>query len=143
VIVGIGHSLKADDYVGSLIAKDLKKYDGKNRFRVIDAEDMPENFLGLIDSMNPALVVVIDSLEAGLFPGAVRLVSVEETSYPFFSTHGIPIKVLLGSLGTIPRLFLLGVQSKTHEFGESISSEVQDARRVIVSELSEIMELLK
>jgi hydrogenase maturation protease len=74
VVIGLGHPLKGDDYVGSLIAKDLRKRIKSSAVvLIVDAEGSPENVINVLNDNNPGLVVLIDAVEAGLEPGSISL----------------------------------------------------------------------
>ncbi len=140
VIVGVGHPLRADDYVGSLIAKDLAAAsENKGRIRIVDAEDSPENLLRLIWSTNPKLVLIIDALDSGNPPGSVVLIDIRETSYPYFATHNIPMRILFHTAPEIPKTLLLGIQPASREIGEPLSVEVEKARMLVAKELQKIL----
>ena len=144
VVIGLGHPLKGDDYVGSLIVKDLKKRI-KNcpGIVLVDAEDSPENVLNVLNDTRPRLVVLIDSVESGLEPGAVTLMDLSETTYPFFGTHSAPLKVLLELAPEIPKTVLLGIQPASYEIGEPLSREVSTAEAEIVMELGGLLQKAK
>ncbi len=143
VIIGIGHPLKSDDYVGSLIAKDLIKDPRTNeRITIIDAENSPENVLHLLWERRPKLVMIIDSLETGLAPGTITLADLDDTTYPYFSTHNIPVRVLFETTPEIHRVVILGIQPGSREFGEPLSREVENARTMVVRELRSIVTLM-
>jgi hydrogenase 3 maturation protease len=144
VVIGLGHPLKGDDYVGSLIAKDLRK-----RIRntpgvvIVDAEDSPENVLRVLNQEKPRLVVLIDSVEAGLEPGSVTLMDLSDTTYPYFGSHNMPLKVLLEMSPEILKTVLLGVQPSSYGIGGPLSTEVAHAEAEIVIELGSIFEKMK
>ncbi len=141
ILVGVGHPLRADDYVGSLVAKDLTRKPGaRSGVTIIDAENSPENILHILWNTKPRLVVVVDSIEAGLSPGSIVLVDLDQTTYPYFSTHNIPMKLLLEAAPGIRRTVLLGIQPASHEVGEPLSHEVENARSMVVRELLKLME---
>jgi len=140
VILGVGHPLRGDDYAGSLIAKDLLRNPGSGgRVTVIDAENSPESVLRVLWNTKPRLVVIVDSMEAGLAPGSITLVDLDQTTYPYFSTHNIPMKVLLEAAPGIPQTMLLGIQPTSHEIGEPLSKDAKIARSTIVRELRKIV----
>ncbi len=143
ILVGVGHPLRADDYVGSLVAKDLARRPGtRSGVTIIDAENSPENILHILWKTKPRLVVVVDSVEAGLSPGSIILVDLDQTTYPYFSTHNIPMKLLLEAAPGINRTVLLGIQPASHEVGEPLSHEVEDARSMVVRELRGLIEVV-
>lgn len=140
IVIGVGHPLKADDYVGSLIAKDLRKIvTASGKVEIVDAEHSPENFVKIIERRKPSLVLFIDSLEAELPPGSIKLVDVNTTAYPFFSSHGIPLKLIAQSISSETRVVLLGIQPKCHDIAGTLSTEVRLARSEVVRELSWII----
>jgi hydrogenase 3 maturation protease len=144
VIIGLGHPLKSDDYVGSLVVKDLKrKIKSGPRVRIVDAEDSPENVISILNDTRPRLVVLIDAVDSGLEPGSVTLLDLSDTTYPFFGTHSIPLKVLLAMAPEIPKTVLLGIQPASFETGAPLSREVAQAEAEIEMELEEILEKMK
>jgi len=144
VVIGLGHPLKGDDYVGSLVAKDLKKrIKSSTGVVIIDAENSPENVISVVNQNSPGLVVLIDAVEAGLEPGSVTLMDLSDTTYPFFGSHSMPLKVLLQMGPEIPKTILLGVQPSSYEIGEPLSREVAQAEADIVMELGSLLQKMK
>jgi hydrogenase maturation protease len=129
-LVGVGHPLRGDDYVGSFAVKAVMEAtegslpDGVYLF---DAEDNVEAVITRLARLGLKYVIFIDACEMGLKAGEKRLVSVTETSYPFFTTHGIPLRVLAERLLSESEVLVLAIQPKRTEFGFSLSPEIQDA----------------
>ena len=129
-LVGMGHPLRGDDYVGSYAAKVIiEARDGTlpDGFYVFDAEDYVEGLITRLARLGLKHVIFIDACEMGLRPGETSLLSVAETSYPFFTTHGIPLRVLAERLLPESEVWVLAIQPKRIEFGEGLSPEIQDA----------------
>lgn len=128
-IIGVGNSMKGDDFAGSLVAKKLMNISNQavHRSLVLDAEDAPENFTEEIRAFKADTVIFIDSTVMGTPPGTVRLVSLDETEYPYFSTHNVPLKLLGTVMGDVESAFLIGIEPRTTEFGEQMSAEVKAA----------------
>jgi len=129
-LVGIGHPFRGDDYVGSYVAKEIIKAKGRRlsyRVYVFDAEEDVERVITRISRINPKQVIFIDACEMGLRPAETKLMPVDETSYPFFTTHGIPLKVLADQLLMGCKVWVLAIQPKDTGFGEELSPEIQDA----------------
>jgi hydrogenase maturation protease len=127
-IVGVGQPMRADDYVGSYTAKAvLEATDGAlpEGAYLFDAEDSVEFLVGALAKLKLRHVIFIDACEMGLPAGEASLLSVEETSYPFFTTHGIPLKVLAERLLSESQVWVLAIQPKETQFGEALSREVQ------------------
>jgi hydrogenase 3 maturation protease len=144
VVIGLGHPLKGDDYVGSLVAKDLRRRIKRgSNIRIVDAEDSPENVLNVLQELRPGLVVLVDSLEAGLEPGSISLMDLSETTYPFFGTHSIPLKVLLQAVPEISKIVLLGIEPASYDIGVPLSKEAANAEAEVVLELGNILEKMR
>jgi hydrogenase 3 maturation protease len=129
VIIGVGNSLRGDDFAGSLVAKKLMSRSSQavHRPLILDAEDAPENFTEEIRAFGPNAVVFIDSAVMGCPPGTIRMIPLNETRYPYFSTHNLPLRLLAAVMGDVESLFLIGIEPKTTEFGEQMSEDVKAA----------------
>lgn len=144
VIVGLGQQFKGDDYVGSQIAKDLRRtVKTRQQVVIVDAEGSPENITKLLEEHRPRLLILIDAIDAGLQPGSISLIDISESTYPFFGTHSLPLKVLLEMSPEIPKTVLLGIQPASYEFGVPLSSEVAMAETQVVMELGSLIEKLR
>jgi hydrogenase 3 maturation protease len=129
VIIGVGNSMRGDDFAGSLVAKKLMSRfsQGTHRLLVLDAEDSPENFTKEVRAFQPDTVVFIDSAAMGCPPGTIRMLPLNETGYPYFSTHNLPLRLLAAVMGDVESLFLVGIEPRTTEFGEQMSEDVKAA----------------
>jgi len=142
-LVGIGHPLRGDDYVGSHIVKTLTESlkdvlpDG---VYLVDAEGDIEAIIMKLVDLAPRHVMFIDACEMKLKTGEIRLLSIEETSYPFFTTHGVPLKVLAQQLLPKSKAWVLAIQPKQSEFSEELSTEVNEAADSISRFFMKILE---
>ena len=143
MIVGIGHPLKSDDYVGSLIAKDLMLNSGDEKVIVLDAEQSPENILGKLQEERPGLLILIDSLDMGSAPGTIGLFDLDSVSDTFYATHNIPIRLILDALSDPPTSIVLGIQPGKLGVGGHLSEQVKIARMSTVKELRSIIRRLR
>ena len=117
-LVGIGHPLRGDDYVGSYVMKGIIKARSStlpDSVYLFDAEDNVERVITRLSRINPKQVIFIDACEMGARPAETKLLPVDETSYPFFTTHGIPLKVLAEQLLMGCRVWVLAIQPKCLE----------------------------
>lgn len=127
-LVGVGHPLRGDDYVGSCIVKAVLQALGdrpREGVCLFDAEDNLEATIMKLGNLNPKNIIFIDACEMGLGPGEAKFVSVRDTSYPFFTTHSIPLKVLAEQLLSESEVWVLAIQPKRTDFGENLSPEIQ------------------
>jgi len=99
------------------------------RFRFFRGLTAPENFTGQIKKFRPTHLVIIDAADFGIRPGQIRMVLPEEISGASFSTHTIPLNVLLDYLATSMKFepVVLGIQPKNVDFNSPISKEVSKA----------------
>ncbi len=143
-LVGMGHPLRSDDFVGSYIAKKLLARRRKGGLRdgvyIFDGEDNVEALISKIAALEPEHVIFIDASEMKTEAGETRLVSVSETIYPFFTTHGIPLKLLAERLFPRSRVWILAIQPKDTDFGEHLSSEMRAVANSISDLFATILE---
>jgi len=131
VLVGVGHPLRGDDYVGSFIVESL----GETRSGAIqffNGEDNVESIIARIGTLRPKHVVFIDACDMNLRTGDARLVTMNETSYPFFTTHGIPLKLLTERFLPNSQCWALAIQPEQLAIGTSLSPNVTTSARSIV-----------
>lgn len=133
VIIGVGHPLRGDDYVGSYVLKQvINRLAPKPRHvSFYDAEDRVESIITRAAEANPNQVIFIDSCEMNAQPGEIHLISISETDYPFFTTHGIPLKLLSERLLPQSEAWVVAIQPKQVEFSERMSQEVCEAGNLI------------
>ena len=126
-IVGVGNSLRGDDFAGSFVAKRLANRlpDGAGRPLVLDAENSPEDVARRVRDFGAETLVFVDTTIMGSPPGTVKLMDLQKTEYPYFSTHNVPLRLLANMMGQVKRSFLLAIEPKSTEFGEKMSEEVR------------------
>jgi hydrogenase 3 maturation protease len=140
-IVGVGNSLRGDDFAGSFVAKrlaDRLSY-GACRPLVLDAENSPEDVARRVRDFGAETLVFIDTTIMGSPPGTVKLIDLQKTDYPYFSTHNVPLKLLANTMGEVKRSFLLGIEPKSTEFGEKMSEEVRRSCASLVNVICRIV----
>ncbi len=138
-LVGIGHPLRSDDFVGSYLAKRLIQpqinRELPDQVHVFDGEDNVESLISRVADLEPDHVVFIDACEMKREPGATELISVSQTAYPFFTTHGVPLKLLAQQLLPRSQVWILAIQPKQVDFGEHLSPEI----RAVADSISELL----
>jgi len=92
VIVGVGNPMRGDDGFGPALAERLKTQ-GINA-TVVNAEITPENYLGYIASLQPALVLVADAVDFGGRPGELRLIEPRDIVHTGASTHAASLALI-------------------------------------------------
>jgi hydrogenase 3 maturation protease len=128
-VLGAGSPLLGDDAAGSAIAEALCGRLQSSRACAFCGSTAPENFTGEIKKFRPDCLLVIDAADMGLPCGSVALIDYHEIAGVSFSTHMLPLKIMLDYLvrETGCRVALLGIQGGCLEFGAEMSKEVREA----------------
>jgi hydrogenase 3 maturation protease len=123
VVVGIGNPLRGDDAAGSLLARRLCSSAG---VQVIDAEDVPEAYLGRIKAARPDTVVLVDAIDFGAPPGAIALLEPGQLAERATATHSVPLDLLAGLIAreTRAQVLLLAIQPFHVGFGNALNEDV-------------------
>ncbi|MEW5939020.1 MAG: hydrogenase maturation protease [Chloroflexota bacterium] len=126
LILGVGNRMRGDDGLGSRMIARLK---GKLDLPMLDAGDVPENFLGPIEDARADLVLVIDAADLRASPGDLALLELNQLGGMAVSTHtvnlGLLFKVIPASRR--PQVLVLAVQPQSTEFGAGLSREIRSA----------------
>lgn len=128
-LVGIGNPMRRDDGVGPRIVGAIRDAASGTKLRVIDAQDVPENFVHVIARADCRNVVFVDAVAAEGVPGTIifgPLADFAEAGN--FSTHRLALSFsgrFLEAAGK--RVFLLGVVPADLEFGAGLTAEVERA----------------
>jgi len=140
-VLGIGSELRADDAAGLIVAEELKKI--KNlKLKVFLGSTAPENFTGEIIKFKPTHILIVDSVDTDQKPGFILLINPEEVGGVSFSTHMLPVKMmvdyLLASLEC--EIIIIGIQPKVLLFGETISKEVKKSTKQVSGVIKQILQ---
>lgn len=130
VMVGMGHPLRSDDFAGSYLVKKLivqAKHKLPKDVYLFDGEDNVEALITKIADLEPEHVIIADACEMKAEPGETQLISVTQTTYPFFTTHDVPLKLLAEQLLPKSQVWILAIQPKQTDFGEDLSPEIRAA----------------
>ena len=137
-ILCVGSRSRGDDIFGPLVAKRIA---GKVAAEVIDAENVPENYLGKIAKLKPDVVLLIDAAHFGGEPGQVRLLEPQNLQESSFSTHSASLKLIEDYFQAEcqSKVLMLAVQPKHVRFGVPPSPEVTAAADSVSQILTEIL----
>jgi hydrogenase maturation protease len=135
--------MRGDDYVGSFIAKALMNVARANDVILFDVEDSIEWVILKIAKCTPKHVILIDACEMNLDAGEVSLIPLAETNYPFFTTHGIPLKLLATKFIPKAETWILAIQPQLMQFTgaqSTLSSPVLAAANSVSKFIGSILE---
>ena len=137
-VIGVGNRMRGDDGVGSVIAERLQGL-ARGNLLVIDAETVPENYLGILLDSKPEVVLFIDAVDFGGEAGEWALVPLSVLGDKVPTTHTVSLKLLgqiLESNGI--ECLLLAIQPKQIGFGAPMSEEVASTAERIVQVLAQV-----
>ncbi len=130
-ILGIGDDLNPLDRPGIVAAILIHELERPN-VHVFLAGTMPENFTGGLRALRPTHVLMIDAAEMGMPPGSLGIVHPGQVRGQRFSTHAMPLTLVIEYLETDlgATVVLVGVQpdaaAPTDETGAALSPAVMD-----------------
>jgi hydrogenase 3 maturation protease len=126
-LVGIGNPLRGDDGIGPWIVAAVRDAVSGTNLRVVDAQDVPENFVPGIARGDCRNVVFIDAVAAEGPPGAVVFGPLAEfPEAESFTTHKLALSLsrkFLEAAGK--KVFLLGIVPADLDFGEGLTAGIQ------------------
>lgn len=134
VVLGIGNPCRGDDAAGSLVARMISALPG---VQVIDAQDVPENYLCQVADNRPDTIVLIDCVDLKSLPGTVALLNGDQTAAYWPSTHRVPISLLMTYLEqeTHARLILIAIQPQQTAFSQPMSAAVHSSVEAVANVL--------
>lgn len=100
VICGIGNDIRGDDAFGVLVVERLKELLDNPDVLVLNCGEVPESHAGKITAFKPELVVFVDAVDFEGERGELIITDPEGTLGDAVSTHGLPLRVLVGYLKT-------------------------------------------
>jgi len=125
IILGVGNPLRGDDGAGPCLIEQLK---GQVNAILLNCEEVPENFLGQIAENQPDSILIIDTIDLGMSPGAAAILEEDELGGISWATHHASLRLFINCLkaDTKANVLILGIQPKSMEFGSDISVEVKE-----------------
>jgi len=137
-LVGIGNPDRGDDAFGVILADSMRRLGYPE---VILADRTPERWTGWLAQSRFQAVLFLDAVEMGAAPGDVVFLASAQIAarYPQLSTH----KLSLGTLAALieaegpTRVFLLGVQPQSLDYGADLSVPVRTTLEILRDLLAE------
>jgi hydrogenase 3 maturation protease len=137
VVMGIGNPCRGDDAAGSMVAQLISDVPG---LRVIDAQDVPENYVRQVVGERPDTVLLVDAVDLDSAPGSVALLDKDEVAGYWPSTHRMPLTLLMDYLEreTHARICLIAIQPRHTAFMQPMSGEVHASVTGIAGMLNDV-----
>ncbi|AVB77031.1 hydrogenase maturation peptidase HycI [Methanococcus maripaludis] len=142
-ILGIGNYLKSDDGFGVYVVESLVKNYSKthenlslekeinsvnNRLILMNCGVVPENFTDVIKRENPDKIIMVDAALMHQEPGTLRVVKSDEISETGFSTHSLPLSIIIKYINAHidTEILIIGIEPTDLEFGEPLSGLIKE-----------------
>lgn len=132
----VGNPLLSDDGAGPALFSQLQASPLKGA-TVVDCGTTPENYLAPLRKSSPKVLIVVDAAEMGLPPGSLRRMELEAIDAVSFSSHGIPLHLLLAPLKEAMKIVVIGIQPEVRGFGDGLSQSVSQAVNSLAALLRE------
>jgi hydrogenase 3 maturation protease len=137
VILGVGNPLQGDDAVGPTLIDILH---GRVDATLINAGEVPENYLSAVKAVQPDVVLIIVALELGAEPGGMagldadRLRAIEN----FTRNPGLAFLAMMLQDQTGAEVILVGVQPGRTAFAAELSRPVNQTLQNLEEMLVEV-----
>ena len=132
----IGSPILLDDGAGPALFSELEAFPAEGVVPV-NCETTPENWIAPLSKNPPLVLMVADAADMGLPGGSVRRMNLEDTGGITFSSHGIPLSVLLEPFKNSVEIRVIGIQPERRGFGEGLSPEVSRAVQSVAQAIRE------
>lgn len=132
----IGSPILLDDGAGPALFSELEAFPAEGVVPV-NCETTPENQLAPLRKNPPRVLMVADAADMGLPGGSIRRMNLEDTGGITFSSHGIPLSLLLEPLKKSVEILVIGIQPERRGFGEGLSPEVSRAVQSVAEAIRE------
>jgi len=125
--LGIGSSLRSDDAAGMYFIELLSSMIKQDNVLLVAGSTAPENFTGVIKDFGPDVLFVVDAAHMGLLPGEIKIVPACDIGGVSFSTHMLPLTVMLKYLEAESGcdVMFVGIQPACTDFGLCMCDDVK------------------
>jgi hydrogenase maturation protease len=141
LVLGVGNPFRRDDGIGPAV---IQRLHADTHLEGIDLLDGGIDGFSLIDHIQGyAKVLVVDAVEMGEQPGAIRVFTPDEAIVKIqadaLSTHGFGLAEVLAFMQKLdmrPEVRIIGIQANDVTVGEGMSPEVS-------SRIDDVLEVVK
>ncbi len=126
LLLGVGNILQGDDGIGPYL---IQRLHGKIEIPLIDAGDVPENYIGPIEDSGADLVLVVDAADIGAKPGEIALIEMAQLTDFGVSTHTANLALLFKVIPEEkrPEALLVAVQPASMQTRRGLSDAVRES----------------
>ena len=134
-VVGVGDELSPHDRLGIVAAREIEGLHLPT-VKVFLAGTVPESATGPVRKFRPDVIVFLDAADMGTRAGTVAIIQPGEIQARLFSTHALPLSVVMAYLAqeTKAEVVLVGIQPDHDAHGDQPSAlEEAGLTRILVS----------
>jgi hydrogenase 3 maturation protease len=136
VIWGLGNELLGDDAAGIIVARRLLESPPEG-WNIVECATVPENYLSTLPKGKAGRLIVVDAADMGLEAGDIRLATLEDVKDVNFSTHGLPLHMLLSPQAAQAEINIIAIQPLDLAPGGKLTPVVEKAVNTVVEALVE------
>ncbi|MEA3507566.1 MAG: hydrogenase maturation protease [Synergistota bacterium] len=126
VIWGLGNHLRGDDAAGLVLAERLKERNIPDT-NVFVCETVPENYITPLRESGAGKLIIIDAIDMKLPPGNTRTMGLKDVVSVSFSSHGLPLDLLLKPFEKELEIIVIAIQPGDTSPGVFLSPPVEAA----------------
>jgi hydrogenase 3 maturation protease len=146
VILGAGSFMKADDAAGVMVTEKLKESFDEAVFpsvRIYTGESAPENYTGEIKKFKPDHLLLLDAADMQEAPGSIVFIQPEVIGGVSFSTHMLPVKIMLDYLvkETGCGITIIGIQPEDLTYDGKVTPKVIETVDYITEVLKKVISM--
>lgn len=144
-VLGAGSELRGDDRAGLLVVERLRTRCKKNgscpQIEPFYGATAPENLTGEIKRYRPTHLILVDAADVGKEPGNVEVISPETIAEVSFTTHMMPMKIVVDYLreSIDCKVMIVGIQPKSLEYDVPVSPEVRASVRQVATAIEAVV----
>ena len=140
-VLGAGSILCGDDAAGMLLIEELQARCMPENVLLLAGSTAPENFTGLIKDFSPDLLILVDAAYIGREIGDIGIIESCDIKSAGFSTHMLPLNVMLEYLETTAGIesLVLGMQPGNVDFATEPSAAMQKSIQNLANFISQLV----
>ena len=143
-VLGVGSELRGDDVAGIMVAQQVADWVEAchhPRLRGFVGHAAPENLTGEIKAFKPSHLVVVDAAHLGQGAGSVDIIPAERIGGVSFSTHTLPMPIIIDylvqSTGCVP--LVVGIEPQHKNVVQPPSAVVVEAVEAVVAAFQSLL----
>ena len=131
-VLGLGNPLRTDDGLGPFIVE--KMITKHPDVFIENVGSVPEAFARPLAEFGADRVIMVDAADMRKPVGHIELVTKDRIGGIAISTHSMPLSFLMMYLedATNGQTILLGIQPRNIDFGEGLTSEIEEVSRKVI-----------